>query len=230
MPTDPKTLMRRHLRFTRYLPVQCTILSPEETEPRALAGITRNVNAGGLEILLPEALPVRTMVSVRVAESDPLPGHIVSVEKDKGISTPLGIKFPHGVAFEEAVEPSVVRQWVSTPEKRAHLRVTVQLDVEYTQAGTKGHGSCLNLCQGGMFIVTERPASPEIDLTLRFTLPSQTDTLSVRARVAWVSAAENEPGALSGMGVQFLELTPSQAIAIGRFVDSTSETSRPDSS
>lgn len=81
-----------------------------------------------------------------------------------------------------------------------------------------------------MFIVTDRPASPETDLTLRFTLPSQTDTLSVRARVAWVSAAENEPGVTSGMGVQFLELTPSQAIAIGRFVDSTSETSRPDSS
>lgn len=94
MPTDPKTLMRRHLRFTRYLPVQCTILSPEETEPRALAGITRNVNADGLEILLPEALPVRTMVSVRVAESDPLPGHIVSVEKDKGISTPPGDQIP----------------------------------------------------------------------------------------------------------------------------------------
>ena len=146
------------------------------------------------------------------------------------MSTPLGIKFPHGVAFEEAVEPSVVRQWVSTPEKRAHPRVIVQLDVEFTQTGTKGYGTCLNLSQGGMFIVTERPASPETDLTLRFTLPGQTDTFSVRAQVAWVSAAETEPGAISGMGVRFLELSPSQAIAIGTFVDSTSETSHPDSS
>lgn len=78
--------------------------------------------------------------------------------------------------------------------------------------------------------MTERPVSPETDVTVRFTLPSQTDTLSVRARVAWVSAAETESGAISGMEVRFLELTPSQAIGIGTFVDSTSETSRPDSS
>lgn len=57
----------------------------------------------------------------------------------------LGIKFPHGVAFEEPVEPSVVRQWVSTPEKRAHPRIVVQFGAEYTQAETKGHGRCLNL-------------------------------------------------------------------------------------
>lgn len=228
MATDPKILMRRHLRFTRFLPAQCTVLSPEESEPRALTGITRNVNAGGLEILLPEALPIKTMVSVRVAGSDPLPGHVVSVNKE--IPTPQGIKFPHGVAFEEPVEPSVVREWVSAPEKRAHPRVIAQFHVDYTQAGTKGHGTCLNVSQGGMFIVTEHPAAPATDVTLHFTLPSQTDPLSVRARVAWVSGDETETGTISGMGVRFLELTRSQATAISTFVDSTSETSDPDSS
>jgi uncharacterized protein (TIGR02266 family) len=229
MATDPKTLMRRHLRFTRYLPAQCTVLAPEETEPRALTGMTRNVNAGGLEVLLSEALPVKTMVSVRVGGSDPIPGHIVSV--DKGIPTPLGIKFPHGVAFEEPVEPSVVRHWVSAPEKRAHHRATVQFAVQYTQAGTKAHGTCLNLSQGGMFIVADRLAAPGTEVTLHFTLPSQTDPLSVRARIAWVSGEETEPDALNGMGVRFLDLTPSQAIAIGTFVDSIpAQTSGPDSS
>jgi uncharacterized protein (TIGR02266 family) len=228
MATDPKTLMRRHLRFTRYLPVQCAVLSPDETEPRPLMGITRNVNAGGLEILLSEALPVKTLVSVRVSGTDPLPGHIVSV--DKGVPTPLGIKFPHGVAFEEPVEPSLVRQWVSHPEKRAHARIIVQFDVEFMQAGTKGHGTCLNLSQGGMFIVTERPAPPETEVMVHFKPPGMVDTFSVRARVAWVSGVEGEPEAISGMGVRFLDLTQSQTMAIATFVDTLSaETSGPDS-
>lgn len=220
MPTDPKTLMRRFLRFTRFLPVHCTVLDPEDTEPRVLTGITRNVNAGGLEILLPEALSIKTMVSVRVSGSDPVPGHIVAV--DKGIPTPLGIKFPHGVAFEAPVEPSLVRTWVSHPEKRAHPRIIVQFEVEYTQAGNKAWGTCLNLSQGGMFIVTERPAPAETEVMLRFTLPDETDAFSIRARVAWVSREETEPGAISGMGVRFLDLDQSQSFAIGSFIERTS--------
>lgn len=228
MATDPKTLMRRHLRFTRYLTAQCTVLSPEETEPRALTGMTRNVNAGGLEVLLSEALPIKTMVSVRVGGSDPIPGHIVAV--DKGIPTPLGTRFPHGVAFEEPVEPSVVRHWVSAPEKRAHPRAPVQFAVEYRQAGTKTHGTCLNLSQGGMFIVVDRPALPGTEVTLHFTLPSQTDPLSVRARITWASTEDTESGALNGMGVRFLDLTKPQAVAIGSFLDSMpAQTSSPDS-
>ncbi len=77
MATDPNILMRRYLRFTRYLSVQCTALTPEETEPRPLGGITRMVIAGVLEILLPEALPVITMLSVCFSACDPMPVHVV---------------------------------------------------------------------------------------------------------------------------------------------------------
>lgn len=229
MPTNSKILMRRHLRFSRYLPVQCTVLSPDEIEPRPLAGITQNVNAGGLEILLPEPLPVKTLVSVRVTHGDPVPGHIVSV--GDGIPTLLGKRFPHGVAFEEPVEPSLVRQWVSHPQKRAHTRVQVQFDVAYAQAGTTGHGTCLNLCQGGLFIATDRPAEPDTEVMLHFKLPSSSQPLSVRARVAWISGAEKDPVAITGMGVQFLDLGPSDTTAIGTFVDRLcAEGSPPDSS
>ncbi len=221
MATDPNILMRRYLRFTRYLPVQCTALTPEETEPRPLGGITRNVNAGGLEILLPEALPVNTMLSVRISASDPLPGHVVSVSE--GIPTLLGTRFPHGVAFEEPVDPSVVRQWVSQPKKRAHARAPVQFEVEYTQGGTTGYGTCFNLSLGGMFIVTDHPAAPETEIVLDFTLPSLSDPLSVRVRVAWVSGEDTEPRAVCGMGVRFIDLTPADAVAIGSLVGNFSE-------
>lgn len=221
--------MRRHLRFTRYLPVQCTVLRPEEAEPRPLTGITRNVNAGGLEILLSEALPAKTLVSVRVAGSDPVPGYVVSC--DKGIPTPMGTKYPHGVAFEEPVEPAIVRQWVSQSEKRAHPRIPVHFDVKYTLRRKKAHGVCLNLSKGGMFIATERPAPLETDLMFHFTLPGEANPFAVRARVTWVSREDAEPDAIAGMGVRFLELSESDALAIGTFVNQVStETPGPDSS
>lgn len=220
MAADPKTPTlhyRRHLRFARYLPVQCTVLSPEQAQPQLLDGVTRNVNAGGLEILLPEALPVETPVSLEVNGSNPLRGHVVSV--GDGTPTGLGTRFPHGVAFEESVDPSLVRQWVSQPKRRVHTRTPVQIDVEYRQAGTTAHGTCLNLSEGGMFIVTDRPAAAGTELALHFTLPGLSDPLSVRGQVAWVSGQETDPPAITGMGVCFLDLNPSEATAIRTLVD-----------
>lgn len=112
--------MRRYLRFVRYLPVQCTVLNSEDGQPPPLEGLTGNVNAGGIEMFLPEPLSVKTVVSVQVAGRDPLRGHIVSV--GEAIPTLLGNRFAHGLAFENAVDAALVRYWVSLPEKRAHPR------------------------------------------------------------------------------------------------------------
>ena len=207
----------RDLRFTRYLPVQCTVLSAGQPQPRPLDGITRNVNTGGLEILLPEPLPVKTLVSVQVAGSAPLRGHIVSV--DKAVTTVLGKRFPHGLAFEKPVDASLVRQWVSKPQRRRNPRARIQFEVEFKQAGTTARGTCLNLCKVGMFIATERPAAPGKEVVLRFTLPGRSDPLSVRAQVAWMSGEVQDPAIITGIGVNFLDLNPSKASAIGTLVD-----------
>ena len=209
--------MRRHLRFTRYLPVQCTVLSAGQPQPRPLDGITRNLNAGGLEILLFEPLPVKTLVSVQVAGSAPLLGHIVWANKT--VPTVLGKRFPHGLAFVKPVDASLVRQWVSQPERRGTLRAQLQFDVEYTQARTTAHGTCLNLSKEGMFIATERPIAPGKEVVLRFTLPGRSDPLSVRAQVAWMSGEKQDPTVVKGIGVKFLDLDASMASAIGTLVD-----------
>ncbi len=209
--------MRRHLRFTRYLSAQCTVLSAGQPQPRPLDGITRNVNAGGLEILLPEPLPVKTLVSVQVAGSAPVRGHIVSV--DKAVTTVLGKRFPHGLAFEKPVDASLVRQWVSKPQRRRNPRARIQFEVEFKQAGTTARGTCLNLCKAGLFIATERPAAPGKEVVLRFTLPGRSDPLSVRAQVAWMSGEKQDPTVVKGIGVKFLDLDASMASAIGTLVD-----------
>lgn len=220
MASDPNVLVRhyrRFLRFARYLSVRCTVLEGENTQPETLAGITRCVNAGGLEILLPEALPVKSVVSLQVFEGAPLRGRVVSV--GKALTTVLGPRFPHGVAFEEPVEPSLVRRWVSHPKRRAHQRAEIQFPVEYTQSGTTLRATCLNLCQGGMFIAAERPLPPDTQVSLRFTLPDSPQPLAVRGRVAWVSGDDKDPDVIVGMGVQYLNLEPSAAAAIGALVD-----------
>ncbi|MFQ5988913.1 MAG: TIGR02266 family protein [Candidatus Methylomirabilales bacterium] len=217
MSTEERPRIRRHLRFTRYLSVHCTVLSPEQSQPRSLEGTTRNVNAGGLEMLLPEALPPKTLVSVRIADADPLRGHVVSV--GESVPTVLGERFPHGVAFEQPVDASLVRRWVSHPKRRVHTRARVTFDVEYKQAGTPARGTCLNLCKGGMFIATERPFAPGTEVNLSFKLPGRSDSILVRAHITWISGVEKDSNAITGMGVKFLDLDPSAASLIGTLVD-----------
>ncbi len=216
-------------RFVGSLSVECTFSNPGERYERRLAGETLNVGAGGLALLLDETLPLGIPVLVNFCQEEPLRGHVVWT--DQRTRTVLGTTVAHGVAFEHPVDPARVREWVQLGERRSHIRAPVKLNVEYTQSGTTGHGTCLNLSQGGMFIATERPVVPGTEVMLFFTLPSLSEPLSVPARVAWISREETEPGAISGMGVKFVDLNPLEAAVIGSLVDRVcAETPTPDSS
>lgn len=211
------TTLSGYPRFEAYLPVQCTAPTPGQPRPRELTGKTRSVSAGGLEILLPESLPLRTPVLVRIGEGEPLRAYVVSVHQ--GRPSPIGIKVPHGLAFEKPVDPVLVRQWVYRAERQSHARAPVQFPVEYHRAGTAGRGTCLNLSRGGMFIATKQPAPPDAQVSLTFTLPNLSHTFTVLARVVWTRGEQTEPSATIGMGVQFLDPRPSESALIGSVVD-----------
>lgn len=211
------TKIRRWPRFIAYLPVWCSVLEGGESSQRQYAGETLNVGAGGLAVLLDEALPLGVSVAVAVCDEEPLLGHIVWT--DQRVRRLLGTKVAHGVAFEQPVETARVSQWVHSAERRSDVRIPVQLDVKCTQRKTTTRGTCLNLSQGGMFIATDHPLPPGTDITLHFKLPGPTDPLSVPGRVAWITVTEIEPGAVAGMGVQFVDLKPLDAAAIGALVD-----------
>jgi uncharacterized protein (TIGR02266 family) len=215
-------------RFEAYLPIQCTV--PGGARPRGITGKTRSVSAGGLEILLPQTLPLGTPVLVQIGEGDLLRAYVVWVERD--IPTSIGTRVPHGLAFQQTVDPHMVRQWVYRAERQSHARAPVQFPVEYIQAGTAGHGTCLNLSRGGMFISTPRPAQPGSQVSITFNLPDLSHTFSVLARVVWMRREEIEPSATMGMGVHFLDPKPSETALIGTVVDRLcGETSSlPDSS
>ncbi|MFQ5847981.1 MAG: TIGR02266 family protein [Candidatus Methylomirabilales bacterium] len=209
--------MGGHARFEAYVPVLCTAPSPERPVAKRLAGKTRSVGVGGLALLLPEALPAGSPLVVRVWRGDPLRGLIVWV--GRGTRADLRTTFPHGVAFQQPVDSAVVRHWLSQAKRHPDIRVPVRFAVEYADAGVPSTGTCLNLSRGGMFVATTHPAPPETEVTLHFTLPDLRSPLRVRARVVWTRGKATGPGLLTGMGIQFLGPTPSQAAFIGDVVD-----------
>ena len=208
------THVRRYPRFLAYLPVQCTTLRPGRSKARMITGKTKSISPGGLGLLLPDTIPLGTSVSVQVCQEEPLRGHVIWLNRP--MSTDLGTSIPHGVAFDQPVDEDRIRRWVLNAKHQAHLRVPVQFDVEFTEAGKARHGTCLNLSRGGMFIGTKDPPRPESEILLRFNLLNTPPTLSIPAQVVWV---EIWPGVITGMGVNFLALIPSEDALIGAVVD-----------
>ncbi|MFQ5846990.1 MAG: TIGR02266 family protein [Candidatus Methylomirabilales bacterium] len=214
---DPHSTIGGYPCFEAYLPVQCMTPTPGQTRPRELVGKTRSISAGGLEILLPESLPLRTPLIVRVGDGAALCAYVVSVHQ----STPtiVGTIVPHRVAFEQPVDQAVVVQWMYRSGRQSHARAPVRFAVEYVQAGTAGHGTCLNLSRGGMFIATPSPAPPGSQVSLTFNLPTLSHTFSVLANVVWMRQEEREPNGTTGMGVRFLDPKPSEGALIGSIVN-----------
>ena len=208
------THVRRYPRFLAYLPVQCTTLNHGRSKARMITGKTKSISPGGLGLLLPDTIPLRTSVSIQVCQDEPLTGLVIWL--DRPTPTDLRTSIPHGVAFDHPVDVDQIRRWVLHAKHQAHPRVPVQFDVEFTEAGKTRHGTCRNLSRGGMFIETKDPPRPESELLLRFTLLDPPHTLSIPAQVVWV---EIWPGVMTGMGVKFLTLNPSEATLIDTVVD-----------
>ncbi|MFQ5839195.1 MAG: TIGR02266 family protein [Candidatus Methylomirabilales bacterium] len=212
-----RTMQRRYPRFEAYVSVQCTPMSSGRLCRPPLSGKTRYVGAGGLMLLLAEAIPVTTPVLTQLPQEEPVRGVVVWADHD--IPTHRGTAIPHGVAFSQPVDSTVVRRWVGHAERQAHLRVPVRFGVEYVQAGATGRGTCLDLSRGGMFIATVRPAQPGAEVLLHFRLPSLSEAMWVLSRVVWARQGEPEATVHKGMGVQFVDLRPSEGALIGSVVD-----------
>ena len=213
----PTQIPPRYPRLVAYLPVQCTLLSHGQPTGKVITGKTKSVSAEGLGLLLPETIPLRTAILVQVCQEEPLRGRVIWV--DRPMSTDLGTRIPHSVAFDHLIDSDLILQWVLNANHQAHPRVSVQFDVKFTHAGEVSHGTCLNLSMGGMFIATNRPPRPGTETLLRFKLQEPSHPFSIPAQVVWICGEQTSPSAKTGMGVKFLAVDPSEAAVIGTFVD-----------
>ena len=210
------THVRGYSRLMVWLPVQCTLLS--QGARKVITGKTNSISPGGLGLLLPETVPLRTSVVVQIMEEEPLPALVIW--RDRPISTDLVTSVPHGVAFDQPVDADRIRRWVLNARKRAHPRVRVQFDVEFTGAGKERHGTCLSQSRSGMFITTmDVPPTLGTVTLLRFKLHDTSHMLLIPAEVAWVRGEASGPSTVTGMGVKFLAVNPEEAVLIGAVVD-----------
>jgi uncharacterized protein (TIGR02266 family) len=80
----------------------------------------------------------------------------------------------------------------------------------------------VDLSTGGLYLKTKMPLGIDDDLMLTFSLPGQEEkSVSCDARVAWVNQEENplKPELPSGVGVQFIDLTPEDLASIASCLD-----------
>ena len=82
-------------------------------------------------------------------------------------------------------------------------------------------GFSVDLSAGGLFLQTEYPLSVADKLILIFSLPGHEKAVSCQARVAWLNSdrASNENNYPVGAGVQFVDLSLEEVLAIADFVE-----------
>ncbi len=212
------TNVRGYPRLMVWLPVQCTSLSQGTSMAKVITGRTNSISPGGLGLLLPESIPLRTPVMVQVCLEEPLSGLVIW--HDRPTLTDLGTRIPHGVVFDHLIDSDLILQWLRNAKRQGFTRVPVQFDVKFTQAGKAGHGTCLNLSRDGMFIAIKDPPRPGTEILLRFKLQDHpSHTLSIPAQVVWMRGEEIGPRAIPGMRVKFLAVDSLKAALIGNVVD-----------
>lgn len=104
-------------------------------------------------------------------------------------------------------------------ERRINRRLSLEVQVDLFSDDTFFTGFTENVSEGGLFIATSAPFAIGDELDVRLTLMSTTPR-TYRVVVRWVRPTVSSGGLPGGMGVQFLDLTEQERVALQHFVDS----------
>ncbi len=91
-------------------------------------------------------------------------------------------------------------------DRRQHIRYPVNINVNYRHGDTFLFSKTSNVSELGIFLVSNAPFSKGTELSLEFQTPGAVPSLHVRGKVMWVESGKD--GSESGMGIQFMDLTP----------------------
>jgi type IV pilus assembly protein PilZ len=98
----------------------------------------------------------------------------------------------------------------SETNKRKHLRVPIELKVEYKRLNTFFADYTKNISKGGTFIKTPKALDIGTEFIFSLTVPGLGDPLRLRGRVMWViregedPPPQAEPPYEPGMGIRFI--------------------------
>lgn len=106
-------------------------------------------------------------------------------------------------------------------EKRLTSRFDVSFPVSFgLEPGSFLAGSSVNLSAGGLFVESRNAFPVNTKLTVDFLLPDTDIRIQCKARVAWLNClgALVKPSLSPGMGLQFLNLTQEDEVAIKAYL------------
>lgn len=110
-------------------------------------------------------------------------------------------------------------------DQRKAPRVDYEVEVDVASEDNFFTGFIQNISSGGLFIHTHDPLPIGRELNVRFTVPTIPGPITARAVVRWVRPyASHAPDSVPGMGVQFLDILPGEAVrAINEFIEKRRE-------
>lgn len=105
------------------------------------------------------------------------------------------------------------------PQRRAHPRYSVDLDVSLGSDHNFYAGFTENLSEGGVFVATHliKPVGERLELTIH--LPDSDAVIRGLGEVRWLRTYSEQSNVPPGMGVRFVELEPGSLEAIERFLE-----------
>lgn len=142
----------------------------------------------------------------------PSPGAVASGERQSlralagAEAIPITSPLPDGPRERQSERP--------VHEQRAAERAHVEVDVGLLSDSNFYTGFSGDISEGGVFVATGKPLAPGTNVTLYFVLPGGR-AVRVAGHVRWSRVAES--GRVSGMGVGFSELRPSDRAAIAEY-------------
>lgn len=106
----------------------------------------------------------------------------------------------------------------SYANQRAHARVKVELEIEFSSVHNFFSGFVENLSAGGVFIATYQPLSVGETIEFSIMLPGSETPVTGVGEVRWVREPQEGSDAMPGMGIRFLALQADADAAIGQYV------------
>lgn len=108
-------------------------------------------------------------------------------------------------------------------EERKAARAAVHVRVDMFSDHNFWSGLTMNMSDGGLFVATHNVVPVGTTLALHMELPFEPEPIVAIAEVRWTRAFTNQDEIPPGLGLQFVEISPTALAKIRRFVDTIRE-------
>lgn len=101
--------------------------------------------------------------------------------------------------------------------RRQYRRVSVHVEVKYTDGTEFAQNYMLNVSKGGIYVICRNPLKMGTQVDLEFSLPDFNHVFRIKGVVVWNRPATHFDHD-SGMGIQFLDMEEEDSAILDSFV------------